>query len=448
MKALAGLVLSLCMAATLAPASAQQASDGGTSGQLMQLAQYRDPGYDYNDVYVDEYGRRVTVDALGRVIAVEPSRRERFRERRRRFEDRRGGAVIDGPPPPGVTLEGPVADVPPGVFDRPDPAYRDRRRPRSADPYSGGDNYDNNAGYDRNSGGRGYDGPVQAAPLPAPAQRGQREAVLPPNEANQPAGDAGAAADLPEPGDSILKPDGASDALAPGEGQDIQETNPAPQVASPGGKSDRAQVAALQVLLDRAGMSPGVIDGRMGSNVNKAVAAYEEKFHKKLPTGDPKALADDLDATGGPAIITYEITAEDVAGPYVASIPSDYAEKAQLPELGYQSVSEKLAEKFHMDENYLKEINPGVDFDRQGTRIKVANVGPNATGDVAKIIADKGREQVRAYDASGTLIAAYPSTIGSTSTPSPSGTVQVNRVAFNPNYTYNPKINFKQGSND
>ena len=30
--------------------------------------------------------------------------------------------------------------------------------------------------------------------------------------------------------------------------------------------------------------------------------------------------------------------------------------------------------------------------------------------------------------------------IGSTDTPSPSGIVQVERVAINPNYTYNPKL--------
>ena len=33
-------------------------------------------------------------------------------------------------------------------------------------------------------------------------------------------------------------------------------------------------------------------------------------------------------------------------------------------------------------------------------------------------------------------------------TPSPSGIVTVERVALNPGYTYNPKINFQQGAND
>ncbi|MCE7030234.1 L,D-transpeptidase family protein [Jiella avicenniae] len=390
------------------------------------------------EVYVDQYGQRVFLDRSGRVVGVEQPRRRGFQRRRDRFEERRG-AIIDAPPPPGVTLEGRV-DVPPrdGYAPRGDGFDR----PQTIDPYD-------DPGFDQNDGGYGdrdyYDqGPVEASPLPAPGSPAVSD-----DDALREAGLPQAEPDLADPGAEGPLPDSLeSQPLPNGEGQPITESNPAPAVASPGGKNDKAQVAALQILLDRAGMSPGVIDGRMGSNVNKAVAAYREKFSKTLETGNPQALAEELDATGGPAIIEYEITNEDATGPYVASIPSDYGEKAKLPELSYERVSERLAERFHMDEAYLKAINPDADFDRAGTRIKVANVASNATGDVARIIADKGREQVRAYGADGTLIAAYPATIGSTDTPSPSGTVQVNRIAFNPNYTYNPKINFKQGAND
>jgi len=54
---------------------------------------------------------------------------------------------------------------------------------------------------------------------------------------------------------------------------------------------------------------------------------------------------------------------------------------------------------------------------------------------------------VRAYDENGDLIVAYPATIGSADTPSPSGVHKVTRVAFDPDYTYNPNLNFKQGDN-
>jgi lipoprotein-anchoring transpeptidase ErfK/SrfK len=107
-----------------------------------------------------------------------------------------------------------------------------------------------------------------------------------------------------------------------------------------------------------------------------------------------------------------------------------------------------LAEKFHMDEGYLKALNPEANFSRPGTIIRVANVGAPATRKVQRIVADKGRKQVRAYDEAGKLVVAYPATIGSAETPSPTGKHAVSRVAFNPNYTYNPKVNFKQGNNN
>lgn len=218
------------------------------------------------------------------------------------------------------------------------------------------------------------------------------------------------------------------------------------QPAAP--KLSKAQVAALQVYLDRNGISPGVIDGRMGSNVNKALDAWFERTGERIDPADTDMIVSRLAASGGLAFTTYTVTAEDAAGPFIASVPSDYADKARLERLAYTSTLEMLAERFHMDEAYLKELNPGADFSRPGVQIKIADTAEKTTGAVTRIIADKARKQVRGYDANGTLVVAYPATIGSTSTPSPSGEVTIERIARNPGYTYNPKINFKQGDND
>src|SRR5690606_33722147 len=160
--------------------------------------------------------------------------------------------------------------------------------------------------------------------------------------------------------------------------------------------------------------------------------------------GIKKALAE----TGGDPFINYTLTATDVAGPFVAAVPADYGEKAKLDKLSYTSVSEMLAERFHMDEAYLKALNPDANFSRVGTIIRVANVGKPVAGQVTRIVADKSQKQVLAYDADNRLVAAYPATIGSTDTPSPTGTHAVSRVVLDPDYTYNPNLNFKQGENN
>ena len=186
----------------------------------------------------------------------------------------------------------------------------------------------------------------------------------------------------------------------------------------------------------------------MGANVTKAIYAYQQMTGETLDPNNTDAILEQLRMTGGLPLVSYTITPADAAGPYVAEIPEDYAHKAAMSSLGYTSTTEMLAERFHMDEGFLKEINPGVDFTVPGTIVKVVNPGEVKAGSVARIIADKGRKQVFAYDNAGNLVAAYPASIGSTDTPSPSGTVTVERVAFNPGYTYNPKINFQQGAND
>ncbi|MDE1996559.1 MAG: hypothetical protein KGI75_28930, partial [Rhizobiaceae bacterium] len=176
----------------------------------------------------------------------------------------------------------------------------------------------------------------------------------------------------------------------------LTETRPAEPVITLKNKS-KMEITALEVFLARQGISPGAIDGRMGANVTKAIYAYQQMTGQTLDPNNTDAILEQLSVAGGMPIVNYTITPADAAGPYVASIPEDYAAKSQMQSLGYTSVTEALAERFHMDEGYLKELNPGVDFTVPGSTIKVVNTGPGKTGTVAKILADKGRKQVFAY---------------------------------------------------
>ena len=203
-------------------------------------------------------------------------------------------------------------------------------------------------------------------------------------------------------------------------------------------------IARLQVLLDQHGSSPGVIDGFDGQNVRKAIMAFEAMYG--LPV-DGNLDTDVLRVleTGAQAIGTYQVTPEDAAA-LVPAIPADYAEKALYEFLGYESVPEAIAERFHMDVDFLKALNPGAGF-VAGETIFVVMTGSNQAGQAAQIVADKTLRQVRAYDASGRLLAAYPATIGSEDNPSPSGVYTVVQATAMPNYTYNPAVNFQQGEN-
>lgn len=233
---------------------------------------------------------------------------------------------------------------------------------------------------------------------------------------------------------------------SPSQSPSINEQQQRPVIKMTG--KSTFEVTAMQVFLDREGISPGVIDGHLGDNVNKAVAAWQQMTGETIDPNNSEDILGRLRLQGGLPVVSYTITAADAAGPYLASIPEDYAHKAVLPELSYTSTTEALAERFHMDEGYLKALNPGADFTIPGTIIKVVDPGPAKTGSVSHIVADKGRKQVFAYDEAGKLVSAYPASIGSSDTPSPSGHVTVERVALNPGYTYNPKINFQQGAND
>lgn len=203
----------------------------------------------------------------------------------------------------------------------------------------------------------------------------------------------------------------------------------------------------LQVLLDRAHVSVSIIDGVKGGMTESALMAYEARMG--LPV-DGLLDAQVWDMLGGNEIDIYikeyTITQADTQG-LSAPLPSDYGELAQLDRMGYTSVSEKLAERFHMSEGFLDQLNPGAGF-YAGESVLVTEPGAKAVGQVTSIIIDKSDRRLRAWNALGQEIANYPVAVGSASTPSPSGIMTVDAVALEPTYHYNPSLNFQQGEND
>jgi lipoprotein-anchoring transpeptidase ErfK/SrfK len=216
---------------------------------------------------------------------------------------------------------------------------------------------------------------------------------------------------------------------------------------SPGLKLDRPTPAMLkaQILLDRAAISPGLIDAKDGDNVRKAITAFQT-MHGLDATGrlDPQTWGELTKDANEPTIAEYSITEQDVKGPFATKTPRDLEKMARLPHLSYASPLELIAEKFHVDPRLLQLLNPGKRFDAAGTSILVPNVAARpGAGRVARIEVDKSTRALRALAENGALIAFYPASIGSEEKPAPSGRYKVRRVAHNPTYHYDPKFKFK-----
>jgi len=225
---------------------------------------------------------------------------------------------------------------------------------------------------------------------------------------------------------------------------------------------DRVSALAVkvQVLLDRAGFSPGEIDGKFGENVEKALQAFTETNH--LAPGKvltPEIWAKLQPAGGDPVITDYVLTDQDLKGPYIEKLPVKMEEMRSLKALSYTSAKEALSERFHMNQDLLAELNPGSKFDHAGDKIQVVSLSQDkpketvketsreTTKDApikaARIEVDKERQTVKAFAKDGTLIAFYPATVGSKEKPTPSGTLKVISVHPDPTYRYDPKYEFK-----
>lgn len=259
--------------------------------------------------------------------------------------------------------------------------------------------------------------------------------------------------------------------------------------------SEPRPLMQLQVVLDQQGFGPGVIDGREGLSTTNALKGFQE--------------ANDLDVTGELDLATRGALArwDNVAATRVIRIPESWgretyrevpdepADQAKMDRLGYASIDERLAERFHTTIEVLQALNPGgrpastgtgsgtpaagpattatptatgsaaatqLAF-RAGQLVRVPNAGVErirAGGDdkpdwlrtlaslgvdatqpeAARVVVDKSEGWLKAYDKGGKLLALFTVTTGSSHDPLPLGEWGITGVSYNPPFMYNPDL--------
>ncbi len=263
-------------------------------------------------------------------------------------------------------------------------------------------------------------------------------------------------------------------------GDPLASRDPAP--GQPGEKEDVARsLMQAQVVLERLGFAPGVIDNKEGLSTTNAVEGFQEA--NALPiTGkfDPATMQALGRWSNIPATRLVTIPDDFARGPF-APLPKDAAAQAKLPSLGYTSLEEKLAERFHTTPDVLRALNPQsgqrapqpsdaaaavtpipVNY-QAGQQIRVPNVGGDAIDaatvkdkgwlatltslgvgtaqpKAARIVVSKKGGTLKAFDKADKLVALFTVTTGSSKDPLPLGNWKIYGTSYNPQFSYDASL--------
>jgi lipoprotein-anchoring transpeptidase ErfK/SrfK len=221
----------------------------------------------------------------------------------------------------------------------------------------------------------------------------------------------------------VIAASGAAWAQAPA--SDVGVGPRAPVVVAPTVEEFEAELR-LQIFLDGENFCPGVVDGRRGEFTRKAVAAWNVA-HDIEDVDDMAAVGAAAEREVAVLYAAYTVKAGDLK--YVAAgLPTKPEDQARVKYMGYRSMAEFVAERFHTTEGLLARLNPKTNLGglKPDVVLRVPNVTPfeieavkpqrawSEEPDLSRhsVLINVRHKTAAIYDVDGDLVAMFPITPG------------------------------------
>lgn len=219
---------------------------------------------------------------------------------------------------------------------------------------------------------------------------------------------------------------------------------PAPFTVSQQSPSDFPRpphdIFEAQVALARRAISPGSIDGALGSQTRAAITVFQET--ENLPvTGQLDADTRAKLTLDAPVITAYTVTTNDLDS--LQPLGKTWLAKSEQSALAYETELQLISEKTHSNPLLIEKLNPKVNWTNvsAGTVLTIPGVNyPDPDTKAAYVDIHLSDRYLDAFDDQTNLILHFPCSIAAKVDKRPVGELHVVVVIQHPNYTVDPDL--------
>ena len=195
----------------------------------------------------------------------------------------------------------------------------------------------------------------------------------------------------------------------------------------------------LQIALARQAISPGSVDGVMGSQTRLALLAFQRR-EGLPPTGALDATTRERLLLSHAPLTSYTVASNDLTR--LKPLSKTWLGKSLQSGLEYETILELVAEKGRASPNLIRRLNPGVDWTNviTGTSVSLPDITNAPASRAGFVVISLGEKRLQTFDANTNLLAHFPCSIAARVEKRPAGELRVTAIAPNPDYTFNPEV--------